>query len=542
LIQIDATDSPIFAELALNPKQGEFVTDMTPFLLASGGKGGGKTVGLNVKTIALLTSSDLFGDCSGNVGCIGRYREKDLRNTTLKELWNWLPRAWVRKENKDEGWIEMWNESVLFTTHYDNIQHITSFNLGFAALDQAEEVPIDVFDELAYNRIRLKVMKRYRTGSKPPVLVKPKFSDIEPYECISTDPEELAAVVKFNTIFGVANPRPSALCYKFIKNEEYRNAKDEETRSLYNPDFKLIDIPTTENAKWLPTGYIARQKRDKTARAYARDVLGQWNAFEGIIHIDFTEDLIGDRNINPHPDWKMYVGVDHGGSSNTDAGRTINITAVVFLAVEPRPGDFDLVHVIDELYLPGSTIEETVAAIDNKLQAIQTGVAYEHQIDPTKLDYRFPVEAWRCDPSMARQAGDGSVETIMARYMRFADMRGMDMPLAPGDNDVAGGIEKVNWLHRRKLLRVNPRCVNFINEHRAYEYGNDEKPKGKQADHAVTGFRYVASALPFWYYEYEIPRPEKSRMQQQIDRYRKQTSGAADSIFGNRYAGAGNAR
>jgi len=531
MVEIYAEDAPIFAELTLNPKQGEFVVDKTPFLLASGGKGGGKTVALAAKTIALLTNSELFGDMSGNVGCIGRYREQDLINTTMREMWNWFPQSWIRKQNRDEGWLELYNESVLFTMHFSNLSNIVSLNAGFVAADQIEEVPLEIFDELAYNRIRLKTMKRYRSGTQ--TLIKPKFSDVEPYDCVSTDPEELAAVLNFQTIFGVANPRPSTLYQRFYKNEEYRKSDDPELHALYNPNYKFMEIPTTENAKHLPPDYISRQKHDKTARQYARDVLGQPNAFEGVIHTDFTDDLINDTNIYPHPSWKMYVGIDHGGSGFTNAGQTINITGVVFKAVEPRAGAFDMVHTIDELYLAGATIEETVAAIDTKLQAIQTGVAAAYHIDKHKLDYRFPVEAWRCDPSMAKRYGDSS-ETIMERYMRFAEMRGLDMPLAPGDNDVDGGIEKINWLHRNKLERVNPKCINYISEHRAYEYGDNEKPKSQQADHEITANRYICSALPFWFQEYEMPRPQKSRMQEAIDRHQKSTRGT-DEIFGNRY-------
>ena len=374
MVELNLEEAPIFAELSLNPKQGEFVIDRTPFLLGSGGKGGGKTVGLGAKTIALLTNSELYGNMAGNVGCIGRLHEKDLRNTTLRELWNWLPRSWVRKENKDEGFIELINESVLFTMHYDNLDHITSFNIGFAAIDQLEEIPLEVFDELAYSRIRLKVMRRYVEGSNPKILVKPKFADVEPFECISTDPEELATVLRVQTVFGCANPRQSALYRKFVRNEEYRKSADPEIQAQYNPDYKIIEIPTYENQKWLPTGYIARQKRDKTDRQFKRDVLGQSDAYEGIIYADFSDDLILGHNIIPSLNWKLYIGIDHGGSGDTNAGRTINVTGVTFIAVEERSGDYDMVYVVDELYRAGSTIEETVAAIDNKLQAIQTAV------------------------------------------------------------------------------------------------------------------------------------------------------------------------
>ncbi len=537
MTELYAIDVPLFfAELRLNPKQSEFVTDTTPFILGSGGKGGGKTVGLNAKVIGLLTSSELFGNMSGNVGCIGRYREKDLRNTTLKELWNWFPRSWIRKENKDEGWIELLNESVLFTMHFDDLSHILSINAGFAAIDQMEQVPLDVFDELAYNRIRLKVMKRYRAGTNNTILVQPKFSDEYPYDCISTDEEELAAVLHFQTVFGMANPKPSPLYYKFIKNEEYRISKDPEVHALWNSDYKLIEIPTTENAKWLPKDYISRQKRDKSQRAFERDVLGQMNSFEGVIYLDFTDDLINDKNIIPHPDWPIYIGIDHGGTGQ-DESKATGVTGILFTAVEPRAGDWPIVHIFDELYLQGSTIEETITALYDKLLAIGTARRFHYpDIVPNIPDVLPAVRAYRCDPSMSRGIQDAN-ETIMMRYMRYAKTIGLRLPLAPGDNKIAENIERVSWLFRKKLARVNPKCHNFIEEHRTWMYGNNEKPKPMQRDHLCNSLGYVSSAYSFVHKRLDLPPKEPTgfemRQRKQAELYRQDLS---DSVYGDRYA------
>ncbi len=536
MTELYAEDVPFFSELRLNPKQSEFVTDTTTFILGSGGKGGGKTVGLNAKTIGLLTNSSLFGNMAGNVGCIGRFREKDLRNTTLKELWNWMPRSWIRKENKDEGWIELLNESVLFTTHFDDITHITSFNLGFAAIDQMEEIPLDVFNELAYNRIRLRVLKRFRSGVRDKVLVQPKFSNIYPYDCISTDPEELESVLRFQTVFGMANPKPSPLYYKFIKNEEYRVSKDPGVHKLYNPDFKLIEISTTENAKWLPKDYIERQRRDKTKRAFERDVLGQMNSFEGVVYLDFTDDLINEQNIIPHPNWPIYIGIDHGGTGQ-DESKATGVTGIIFTAIEPRIGDWPIVHIFDELYLQGSTIEETINALYDKLLAIGTAQRFHYpDIVPNIPDVIPTVRAYRCDPSMSRGIQDAN-ETIMMRYMRYAKTIGLRLPLAPGDNKIAENIERVSWLFRKKLTRVNPKCHNFIEEHRTWMYGNNEKPKPMQRDHLCNSLGYVSSAYSFVHKRLDLPPKEPTgfemRQRKQAELYRQDLS---DPVYGDRFA------
>lgn len=431
----------------------------------SGGFGSGKTTALVWRTIFLLTDSPVFGNMSGNVGLTGRLKLADFEKTTLPELERWLPRQWIRKKYRKDALIELVNESVLMWTHFETFEHLQSFNIGFCAFDQMEQIPFDVFKSVAYERIRLTTLRRFDPNTKKPA-----------------DPP---VALPYQTVFGACNPKRCWIYKSFVENDRYRQSADRNIQRLYNPSFRLITSSTYENASNLPPDYIERQKRDKSSRDFARSVAGSWDAFEGQVYDDFTDDLIHESNFVPRPDWPVYVGIDHGGTGAPGPNFAHNTTSVTFAALEPRDGDYPVVHVYDELFLPSSTIEETVTAIDDKLKAHMTAskLAYpEYWRNNWTSEPHIPVEAWRCDPSMQRRV-DNTDETIMECYIRNASNRGFVMALAPGNNDVSAGIQKVSWLFRRKLLRVNPRCRRWIDAHKSYEYGKNEAPAAGQCDH-----------------------------------------------------------
>jgi len=501
---------------ALNPAQLEFVRSTHPFTLGSGGFGSGKTTALVLRCMLMGSKSDWFGDLSGNELLIGRYRMLDFKKTTLVELKRWMPSAWIRKEYKNEGIIELVNNTTIHYTHLETFEHLQSYNLGHAFVDQSEQIDEPTFKELAYARVRLKTLRR-----------------------LDEHGNQIADPVEFTNqgVSMVCNTKRGSFLYpRFVVNELYGLSSDDATRVRYNPDYKLITISTLENVKNLPKGYIERQQRDKSAREFARDVMGDWSKFEGQVYDDLTDANIHNENLIPKPEWPIYVGIDHGGSGVPTPNNSTGITAVLFIAYEERSGSmYPRCHVFDELYLPASTIEETVGAIDSRLKAIR----YAQERIYGRDEYRFgdsvraDVEQWRCDPSMARRAGGDTEETIMESYMNHAARRGMTMPLAPGSNDVTPGIHRVNWMLRKVLLMINPRCVNLLNELRSVEYGNNEKPKAAQADHATDTLRYILSAVPMWFDEFTLPEDRQSVFKQVMARQLRDRMGDGfDPVYG----------
>lgn len=501
-----------------NPKQKEFILSKSKYTLGSGGYGSGKSTALVVRCILMCIESPYFGDLSGNRILIGRTKLTDFEKTTYIELMKWLPQSWIHREYKKLGRLILTNGSIIDFTHLDDYEHLQSYNAGHAFVDQSEQLDWKVFKALAYERTRLKTLSPYNAIGKP----------------VREEREFFLQGVSM-----VCNPRRGWQYDKFVLNEDYKESPDPVVFKKHNPRYKLITIPTLENTEHLPQDYIENQRADKSDKEFARDVLGDWSKFEGQVYEDFNDDLINDKNIVPNMNWKFYVGIDHGGTGTPLANNATGITAVPFVAVENREGEFPLIHVFDELYLKASTIEQTVTEIDVRLKGIKTAQKYAFN-DINNPEERIKVEQWRCDPSMCRHHTDSnSMEKISETYMKFAHSRGLNMPLCGGDNDIISGIHKINWLCRKGLLRINPRCINLINELRSVEYGNNEKPKAMQADHLVKALQYICSAIPIWWRDYELTQERRSREERHIQRFLNEQNTESDPIFGGRYAISG---
>lgn len=505
-----------------NRPQEEFVFSRHPFVLGGGGMGSGKTNALVRRAILLSIDSPSFGNMSGNVGLIGRYKEKDFQKTTYLELKRWLPREWIKRENANMGVLELMNGSVIHFTHFESVDHILSYNVGWCAIDQMEEIPEEVFEELAYRRVRLKVKTVYdQNGS----LVVPRFDDFG--RCISTEQAERDSVLEYQTVFGVCNPKRGWLYDRFVKNEEYLLSPDARVRAMHNPDYKLVVIPTTQNQKYLPVDFITRQKRSLSDREYRRYVEGQWDAFEGQVYEDFRESKnVLMANFTPPPHFSIVVAIDHGGSGTPQKKNATNITAVDFLAYSERGAQYPEIVVFEQLYLPGSTIEESVAEIDRKLQQIAEAQRLEYKADP---GLRAKVRTWVCDPSMQRGVQD-TQESLMEAYMRHARNRGMSMPLQAGIRDEMAGIQRVNWMFREGIMNVNPKCSTLIGELKSVEFGDNEKIKKLQADHATEALRQGVMVIPVSVHGVDI-KEQKSFAEQVIEQEMKQES-YQDDVYG----------
>ncbi len=493
---------------AFNQSQQEFVFDRTPFLLLSGGFGSGKTTALAWKIIMMMVDSEFYGDLSGNVGIAGRVGLEDFKKTTLPEILRWLPKSWIRNHFEKNGVLELVNESILRYTHFDGIDHLQSLNVGFAAIDQMEQLKKEVFTALALERIRLKVLTRYDQFGH---LVVPEFDRITG-ECISEEPERLAAVLKFQTVFGACNPGKSWLKQTFVMNERFKESQVPFIHAKYRKDFKLIESSAYENASNLPDGYIERQKREKSEKEFKRSVLGSWDEFEGQVFSDFTDDLVNKNDKIPHPFWDIYVGVDHGGTGY-DSTRRTGVTAIIFVAVEEKTGEWDRVHVFDELDLQGATVEETTAAISEKLTALR--MAWKYHFEGIKLQETVNIKGWGCGGDMLKGIQDCS-ENIAQRYQRYAQAYGFQMNLMAMGAGERERIERMNWMFRKKLIDVNPKCVHLIDSLRNIEYGANEKVKAQQDDHEPEALGYALSVTPIWTQDVSVPRREPTLVEREL--------------------------
>jgi hypothetical protein len=345
--------------------------------------------------------------------------------------------------------------------------------------------------------------------------------------------------LRYQCVFGVCNPRAGWIKEKFVKNETYKNSSAEIIRKKYNPKYELITLSTFDNIANLPPDYSENQKADKSRRDYKRSVLGSWDAFEGQVYEDFTDEHILQKDMMPMPTWPVYAGLDHGGSGTPDAARAMNVTAVIYFALEEKPNQYPAIHVFDELELDGSTIEETVDEIYDKQRAFYYEMrrlygGYFFPAEYTNSQMVFPYQ-WRCGHDMQKHMDEG-VETFIDAYVRHAALKGFSLPLIIGGSGIQERIHKINWMFRKNIIDVNPKCIHFIEGFKNYEYGKNEKPRSGQNNHIVEAFEIAATAIDLWHQDITFDTAKRSLLDAALQSARMQNDGTNDPIYGRRYS------
>lgn len=125
----------------LNPKQELFMKSPKKVVLFSGGFGSGKTLCLILKAIELSLRYP------NNFIMLGRRTYRELEDTLIKQFFDICPRELMEKYNKAELKVTFPNRSEIVFRHLDKLSsnEIKSMNLGAAGIDQAEDIPKELF-------------------------------------------------------------------------------------------------------------------------------------------------------------------------------------------------------------------------------------------------------------------------------------------------------------------------------------------------------------------------------------------------------------
>jgi hypothetical protein len=134
-------------EWELNPKQLRFLQTQAKYVCYWGGRGCGKSLALVLKLIDLLIRYP------GNYGLVGRYNYSDLKDSTMRDFFDICPPKYIAPHgyNKQERMVTMFNGSKIIFRGLKDVHktQVRSLNLGFAALEQAEEIDEGIINELA---------------------------------------------------------------------------------------------------------------------------------------------------------------------------------------------------------------------------------------------------------------------------------------------------------------------------------------------------------------------------------------------------------
>lgn len=105
----------------------------------------GKSLSLVLKLINLMLKYPK------NYGLVGRYNYSDLRASTEKDFFDVCPPQYIKRYNKQERQLTFINGSQMIFRGLKDIKktEVRSLNLGFAALEQAEEIEEGLIDDLS---------------------------------------------------------------------------------------------------------------------------------------------------------------------------------------------------------------------------------------------------------------------------------------------------------------------------------------------------------------------------------------------------------
>lgn len=137
-------------------KQRQAHASLMRYLLYGGAMGGGKSV------FGCMEGLMLSLEYPGNVGLIGRWELSSLKRTTLVEFFRFCPAELIKHHSKAEGKIELINGSVIYymgfkpSSGVNLIERLKSLALGWFFVDEATEVPKEIFDILK-TRLRLRL-------------------------------------------------------------------------------------------------------------------------------------------------------------------------------------------------------------------------------------------------------------------------------------------------------------------------------------------------------------------------------------------------
>jgi PBSX family phage terminase large subunit len=243
------------------PEQREFIGSAADEVLFSGAFGAGKSRSLCEKGLMLSLRYP------GNRGGLFRKELIALKATTLITLLEGdgrigpvLPPEYIKNHHKTERTITLKNNSVIIYGGLDNPNWIKSLNLGWAGIDQIEELT-----EEDYNV----VMGRLRHP-----------------------------VPRVRQVFGACNPEsPTHWLYQRFFRSRPAGTKAVSANTFSNP--------------YLPEDYKARLGRYK-GRFYDRYVLGKWVAFEGLIYDNFDPSVHIVDPFEIPEGWPRFRVVDFG--------------------------------------------------------------------------------------------------------------------------------------------------------------------------------------------------------------------------------------
>lgn len=403
-----------------------------------GGVGSGKSL---VLCITMLMQAVVHG----GEYVISRQFMPELKRTTYKNFLEICPKELIIDHKVALAEVHLKSATgkpaIIYFVGLDEPDKLRSLNLSGFAIDEASQVSEEAF-LLLMNRLR------NPAGLRKGIIV--------------------------------GNPAGHDWAYhRFVKQDIFANESAKK-------EYRLVHAPSTEN-KHLPAGYVESMLQNYSEERIQREVMGSFDAFEGMVYPEFRRDLHVIQPFQIPANWTRVIGIDHGYR---------NPSAWVWGAVDQ---DNNL-YIYREFYEKEWLIEEVIRGHKEKGKPGVLQLMKGEKIDQARIDPSTKA---------ARNERDGRK---ISDFDIYQENLPSDFPLFTANNDVTAGIDRIKTYLKPDQRTGKPRlfvfstCSNVIEEMTKYRYRelnptqqgkqNEKEEPYKHDDHAMDALRYLVMSQP----------------------------------------------
>ena len=441
--------------------QKNFHNSKKKYRLMSGGFGTGGTTALSIE----MVFQSLY--YPNNTGLLGRFDSVELEATTLVELFEVLPVETIMRHDRTKRVIYLWNGSRIIYLGLDDaknaVNKIKSMNLGWACIDQLEEIDETIFLALQ-GRLRRQYSERCFFAKCNPeghnwAYNKWVRQPLEDY-LLSEGIKKVTATKAMSLILDAqrANVTVDKIMDMLIGKT---GLKEEQIMNIYEKSqYEYFPAVTMDNI-YLPPEYVNNllSYPEKWKRRY---VYNSWDNFEGLVYSEYKEAVNLETAYIPIETDTHIHGYDYGYR---------NPACILYGAV-----DFDgVLHIYDEYY------ESEKLIVDQARE-------YKRNIF-SEVAYKL------ADPSINKCDKDGTSV--------FDSWNDQGIWWQNANNDVRQGIDRVNQYLKEGKIKISKRCVHLREEIANYRWKqlkigedkNEYEEPIKKDDHSMDTLRYIINHI-----------------------------------------------
>lgn len=415
------------------PYQQKFHQSKAQYKLNIGGYGSGKTT-MCCAELAEHVLSIPFGR-----SLITAPKLQQVRDAVIPELDKFLPPHLIDKRtNSPNIRYTMTNGHEILVYASNDEENLRSINLTAFYIEEASNVDYEVFRQLQARLRNTAAIVYDNMGNE----IDYKFLGM-----VSTNPDDGWVRDQFLLLSG-----------KIFASESIDRTMYDKIRVNKGEKHYHSFLSSSRDNSHLPKTFIERLCIGKTPAWIRKYIDCYLDIREGAVYPDLVNAIV-----EPFPipaSWMRVAGFDKGYRDET---------AMLLGAIDPRTG---IIYCYQEYY-------ESERPMSYHAQQVKRLVG--------KFHFYFPIQA---DPSV-RNRNERDGETYQTYFQKVSGVY-----LAPGNNDIDTGIEKVRDYIYLNKLKFFSTLENLKSEATNYVYAEDKDKPVDKNNHLMDCLRYMVAPLP----------------------------------------------